>query len=119
MNQILLRLNIFWRQLVVLWYAFWHPATPFYLKAMMVGIVAYVISPFDLLPDFIVGLGLVDDILLVAIAMNWIVGKLPREVFFKKNDATGSNSNSPDPFGQSNNTDDEQSIVIDGNSRRL
>ena len=47
----------------------------------MVGIVVYVISPIDLMPDFLVGLGWIDDILLVTFAVNWIVGRLEREVF--------------------------------------
>ncbi len=107
MNRILARLLTLKRQIIILWHAFWHPATPLYLKVLMLSVVAYVISPIDLLPDFLVGLGIVDDVLLVAIAMNWIVKKLPREIFSKQQ--------KPSPQSKF----DEDGSTIDGTSRRL
>jgi len=74
----------------------------------MLGVVIYLISPFDILPDFILGLGLIDDILLVALAVNWIVKKLPTEIFYK-NQTTK----------QADFDDDEENATIDGTSRRL
>lgn len=34
-----------------------HPGTPWYAKAFVAGIVAYALSPIDLIPDFIPVLG--------------------------------------------------------------
>ena len=42
---------------VTLWFAGKHPATPRYAKALGVIVVAYALSPIDLIPDFIPILG--------------------------------------------------------------
>ncbi len=36
-------------------------ATPLYVKAMLMGAIAYFITPVDVIPDFIPGLGFTDD----------------------------------------------------------
>lgn len=46
----------------------------------MVGVVAYLISPIDLVPDLLVILGITDDLVVVTLAM-WILGKfIPQAV---------------------------------------
>lgn len=50
---------------VTLWFASRHPSTPWYAKALGLFVVAYALSPIDLIPDFIPILGYVDDILLL------------------------------------------------------
>ena len=35
--------------------------TPLYVKAMLMGAIAYFITPADVIPDFIAGLGYTDD----------------------------------------------------------
>lgn len=49
---------------VTLWFAGQHPGTPWYAKALGGLVVAYALSPIDLIPDFIPVLGYVDDVLL-------------------------------------------------------
>jgi uncharacterized membrane protein YkvA (DUF1232 family) len=71
------RLVQFRNELVLLWRAFFDPRTPLYLKAAMLGVVAYLVSPFDLLPEFIPFLGVVDDLVLVPLAVEWIARRLP------------------------------------------
>lgn len=56
---------------VTLWFAARHPATPWYSKAMGVAVVAYALSPIDLIPDFIPVLGYVDDVILLP-ALIWL-----------------------------------------------
>lgn len=68
--------------IVTLWRAFWHPATPLYLKAATLALVIYVVSPIDLVPEFLLGLGIIDDLVIVTFASRWIVSKLPDEVVF-------------------------------------
>ena len=49
---------------VTLWFAGKHPKTTWYAKALGLFVVAYALSPIDLIPDFIPVLGYVDDVLL-------------------------------------------------------
>ena len=50
---------------VTSWFVCKHPGTPWYAKALGVFVVAYALSPLDLIPDFIPVLGYVDDVLLL------------------------------------------------------
>ncbi|MDR2296776.1 MAG: DUF1232 domain-containing protein [Comamonas sp.] len=60
---------------VTLWFAGKHPDTPWCAKALGLFVVAYALSPIDLIPDFIPILGYVDDILLLP-ALIWLTVKL-------------------------------------------
>ena len=60
---------------VTSWFAGKHPGTPWYAKALGLFVVAYALSPIDLIPDFIPVLGYVDDILLLP-ALIWLTVKL-------------------------------------------
>ena len=50
---------------VTLWFACKSPQTPWYAKALGAFVVAYALSPIDLIPDFIPVLGFDDDVLLL------------------------------------------------------
>jgi len=50
---------------VTLWYAAQHPETPFIAKLLGAFVVAYALSPIDLIPDFIPVIGYLDDVLLL------------------------------------------------------
>lgn len=63
------------RDAVTLWFAGKHPATPWYAKALGLFVVAYALSPIDLIPDFIPVLGYVDDVLLLP-ALIWLTIRL-------------------------------------------
>jgi uncharacterized membrane protein YkvA (DUF1232 family) len=65
---------------LALWFALRHPATPWYAKALAILAVAYVLSPIDLIPDFIPILGWVDDIILVPILIWVTLRALPAPV---------------------------------------
>ena len=60
-----------------LWVALRHPRAPLWLKLGSAGLVLYLISPVDLLPDVIPVLGLVDDLVLIPVAMRWMLNRLP------------------------------------------
>jgi uncharacterized membrane protein YkvA (DUF1232 family) len=64
----------------LLWFALQHPQAPLWLKAGCLGIVAYLLSPVDLIPDVIPVLGLVDDLVLVPMAMRWLLRLLPAHI---------------------------------------
>ncbi len=44
-------------------------ATPLYVRAVLMGALAYFIIPSDVIPDFIVGLGFTDDASVLAAAI--------------------------------------------------
>lgn len=60
---------------VTLWFAARHPQAPWYAKALGVFVVAYALSPIDLIPDFIPVLGYLDDVLLLP-GLIWLVIRL-------------------------------------------
>jgi uncharacterized membrane protein YkvA (DUF1232 family) len=52
-----------------LWLAARDPRTPWYAKAVALGIAAYALSPIDLIPDFIPVLGYLDEVILLPLAI--------------------------------------------------
>lgn len=54
------------RDLVVLWFAFRHPATSIGFKLMSLMLGLYILSPIDILPDTLPILGWMDDVTLLA-----------------------------------------------------
>ncbi|APV48850.1 hypothetical protein BWI17_03650 [Betaproteobacteria bacterium GR16-43] len=56
------------------------PRTPWYAKWLVGGVVAYAISPIDLIPDFIPVLGYLDDLVLVPLGIAVAVKLVPQEV---------------------------------------
>ncbi len=68
---------------VTLWFAGKNPQTPWYAKALVVFVVAYALSPIDLIPDFIPVLGYVDDVLLLPSLIWLTIRLLPPEVLAK------------------------------------
>ncbi|MBL8290066.1 MAG: DUF1232 domain-containing protein [Rubrivivax sp.] len=75
------RLSVLWTVVRgdarLLWRALRHPRAPGWLKVGTLAIVAYVLWPVDLVPDFIPFLGAVDDIVLVPLAIRFLLDRLP------------------------------------------
>ncbi len=68
------------RLVYALYLAYRHPRTPWYAKALALAVVAYSLSPIDLIPDFIPLLGYLDDLLIVPAGV-WLAMRLiPPEV---------------------------------------
>ena len=63
-----------------LWFALRHPLAPTWLKVGTGLIVLYVLSPVDLVPDFVPLIGFVDDLVLVPLAIRFLLKRLPPEV---------------------------------------
>lgn len=63
------------RDVLALWFVYRDPRTPVIAKILAIVIVAYGLSPIDLIPDFIPVLGLLDEIILLPAAI-WLVLKL-------------------------------------------
>jgi uncharacterized membrane protein YkvA (DUF1232 family) len=54
--------------------------TPWYAKAIVVLTLAYIISPIDIIPDFIPVIGLLDEIILIPVTYNIVVKLIPESV---------------------------------------
>ncbi len=93
------RLLQFRTELLILWRAFTAPETPLWLKALMLVVPLYLISPLDIIPDFIPLAGWLDDLVVIPLLVSWIVSLLPQRATSR---AARPNDN-----------------VIDGDYRRL
>ncbi len=78
MTRLLARFLQFRNELFALWRAFMAPGTPMHLKALMLLVPLYLLSPIDLIPDFIPLAGWLDDIVIVPMLVTWIFGLLSR-----------------------------------------
>ncbi|BAO55521.1 YkvA family protein [Nonlabens marinus] len=60
-----------------------YKAVPWFTIAAIGGALLYVLSPFDMIPDFIPGLGYIDDITVLTIVVGWIDSDLHRYLDWK------------------------------------
>ncbi len=49
-----------------------YTSVPWFTIASIVVALLYVLNPFDLVPDFIPGIGYIDDLAVLSISMGWI-----------------------------------------------
>lgn len=65
------------RDAVALYLAARDPKTPWYVKALALLIAGYALSPIDLIPDVIPILGLLDELILLPLAIWGVVKLIP------------------------------------------
>jgi uncharacterized membrane protein YkvA (DUF1232 family) len=58
--------------LAAAWYAMLDPATPKTTRVILIGALAYFVMPADLIPDFIVGTGFLDDATVLGFALQTV-----------------------------------------------
>ena len=75
---------------LVLVHALRDPRTPAALKAAIVGLALYVVSPVDLLPDVALLFGWADDIALLMLAVPFLASRLPADVRERAERAAGA-----------------------------
>lgn len=68
------------REVYALYLAQRDPRVPWYARLVMVGVIAYVYSPIDLIPDFIPVIGYLDDMLVVPLGIALVRKMIPPEV---------------------------------------
>jgi uncharacterized membrane protein YkvA (DUF1232 family) len=56
------------------------PRVPWYAKAVGVCVIAYALSPIDLIPDFVPVLGYLDDLVLVPLGLLLTLRLIPAEI---------------------------------------
>ena len=65
---------------LALWFCCKHPDTPLSAKILATLVVAYALSPIDLIPDFIPVLGYLDDVILIPIGIYFTLKLVPPQV---------------------------------------
>ena len=60
-----------------LWLALRHPLQPRWLKPAVGLVLLYVLSPVDLIPDVLPVVGVIDDLVLVPLAIRFMLRRLP------------------------------------------
>lgn len=75
-----IKVKILKRDVGALYLASRRPDVPFYAKLTALLIVAYALSPIDLIPDFIPVLGYIDDLILVPLGIILAVKLIPKDI---------------------------------------
>lgn len=68
------------RTLALVWRLLKDPRVPFLPKLIIPAAMAYVIFPIDLIPDFILGLGQLDDLGIILLSIPLFIEFCPREI---------------------------------------
>src|SRR5687767_14489983 len=68
------------REVFVLYLAYKDPRTPWYARIVVAVVVAYALSPIDLIPDFIPILGYLDELILLPLGIYLALRLMPETV---------------------------------------
>jgi len=68
------------RETYALYLAGRHPLTPWHARLLVAAIVAYAVSPIDLIPDFLPVLGYLDDLILIPLGLMVAIKLIPPPV---------------------------------------
>jgi uncharacterized membrane protein YkvA (DUF1232 family) len=68
------------RDITAIYWAARHPRTPWWAKVWILVVVAFAVSPIDLIPDFIPVLGYLDDVILIPLGVYIAIKLIPVEV---------------------------------------
>ena len=74
------RIKALKRETFTLYLACRHPHVPWYAKLLALIVVAYALSPIDLIPDFIPVLGYLDDLVLIPLGLMLVIRLIPADV---------------------------------------
>jgi uncharacterized membrane protein YkvA (DUF1232 family) len=66
---------------IALWKLFKHPQTPGPAKLVAIVVLAYVLSPIDLIPDFIPILGQLDDLVIIPLGVALVSRLTPKPLW--------------------------------------
>jgi len=79
-NRMAGRLEALRQETLALYYAYRDPRVSWGARAVAALVVAYALSPIDLIPDFVPVLGYLDDLLLVPLGVHLALRMIPPEV---------------------------------------
>jgi uncharacterized membrane protein YkvA (DUF1232 family) len=80
-----------------LYLAYRDPRVPWYAKLFTAGVVAYALSPIDLIPDFVPVLGYLDDLVLIPLGIKLALKLIPIEVLTECRERAQAASRSEQP----------------------
>lgn len=69
------------KQIVIVYLAYMHKDVKWYIKAFLLIILIYAVSPIDIIPDFIPVLGLLDDIILIPAGILLAIKMIPKSIW--------------------------------------
>jgi uncharacterized membrane protein YkvA (DUF1232 family) len=83
-NPITRRIGMFrsaWDRLILAFHLIKDDRVNLYVKAIPILTIAYLVSPIDFLPAIVTGpLGLLDDLTILIIGLNWFIQSAPVEI---------------------------------------
>ena len=59
---------------------FTHKDTPWYVKALLLGALLYAVFPADIIPDWLLGLGILDDLTVVSVLVGIALKLLDKSI---------------------------------------
>src|SRR5579859_5377671 len=74
------RARVLKRDICALYLAVRDPRTPWYARAVAAAVLAYALSPLDLIPDFIPVIGYLDDLIVVPLGIALALRLIPEQV---------------------------------------
>ena len=80
LNKLKMKAKELKKNVYILYLAYKHSKTPWYAKVLAVMVVAYALSPIDLIPDFIPILGYIDDLIIVPAGISLSLRLIPKDV---------------------------------------
>jgi uncharacterized membrane protein YkvA (DUF1232 family) len=83
-----------------LYLAYRHPDTPWYAKVFTALLIGYVFSPIDPIPDWIPGVGLLDEMVVIPIGVLIAAKMIPRQVMEESQEKAREVAEGEKPVGR-------------------
>jgi uncharacterized membrane protein YkvA (DUF1232 family) len=80
LDMFLERLNAFWLSLRITWRLIQDSRVPIWTKAIPILTVLYILSPLDVIPDFLLIIGQIDDVFLLTAGLQLFERLAPFEI---------------------------------------
>jgi len=87
------------REICALYLAFRDPRTPWYARGWVLLVLAYALSPIDLIPDFVPVLGYLDDLILIPLGIALALRMIPPGVMDEARLAASEAKGQPGTLG--------------------
>lgn len=71
------------------------PRVPWYAKLLAVVVAGYALSPIDLIPDFVLVLGYLDDVIIVPLGIMLVIRLIPPEIMAEHRDLAAAAQERP------------------------
>ncbi len=84
------RLKVASGHLRVGWHAWRNPALKWHGKLVLLGMAVYVLSPIDIIPDWIPLMGWIDDLMLIGVVLPVVMKLLPADVLRQARQSAGA-----------------------------